>query len=94
MPSLRALPDRPFPLTDLRRFQADQIRDEGGILHLHGNVVIHMPGVRIGAGDAAFDSATATITTRGDAGIILLKALVTPSDNLGPEAVVSSGAQR
>jgi hypothetical protein len=94
MQSVRALPDRPFPLMDRRRFQADEIHDEGGIVNFHGNVVIHMPGVRIDTGDAVLDKATATITTHGEASVLPLKALIVPSDNRGPAVVVSSAAQR
>jgi hypothetical protein len=91
---VRAQPDLPFPVADARRFQAGEIRDEGGMMDLRGNVVMRMPGVRIYAQDAAFDKGTATITTHGDASITLLKALIVPSDNLGPEVIASSAVER
>lgn len=81
---VRAVPDLLVPITDSQRLQADEIREENGLVNLHGNVIIRMPGVRIVADAASFDKASATIMTHGEARAILVKALITPPDNLGP----------
>jgi hypothetical protein len=81
---VRAVPDLLVPITDSQRLQADEIGEENGLVNLHGNVIIRMPGVRIVADAASFDKASATIMTHGEARVILVKALITPPDNLGP----------
>jgi lipopolysaccharide export system protein LptA len=82
-------PEGLFPVADPRRFRADEIHEDGGIMNLHGNVVIGMPGVRITAEDAAFDKTTATITVHGDAGMVVLKANFKLTEDLGPMTVTS-----
>jgi hypothetical protein len=88
--NVRAQPDggfdpfeRPSP-TDLRRFRAAEVRRDGAITHLHGNVRMQLPGMDVSAEDANVDSSTTTITIHGDSRGVFLKASIEPDDRLGP----------
>jgi hypothetical protein len=72
------------PPTDPRRFRATEIRRDGVITHLHGNVSMQLPGVIVSAQDADLDNSTATVTIYGDSSFVFLKALIEPDDGLGP----------
>jgi len=85
-----AQPDGDFPPfvrhspTDSRRFRATELRQNGAVTHLHGDVRMQLPGVDVTAEDADVDSRSATIAIHGDSRFVFLKARIEPDDRLGP----------
>jgi hypothetical protein len=74
----------PHAHVDSRRFRAAEVRQNGAITHLYGNVLMRLPGVEVHAEDADVDSSAATIAIHGDSSFVFMKVLIQPDDQLGP----------
>lgn len=65
-----------------QRFSASEIRYEGDIAHLRGNVLMKIPGAIIHTDDADFDAYRYIITIHGDSRWNLLQVRSSPDFNL------------
>jgi hypothetical protein len=60
-------------VADVRRLGADEIRQDGDLTNLSGNVTLNLPGWQVLAKSAVFDRSKAMITVHGDATLVALK---------------------
>jgi hypothetical protein len=72
------------PITDPSRLSATEIRQDGDITRLRGNVVMHIPGVMIYAESVEFNTVTLTLAVHGDSRLMFTKPRIAPDDGLGP----------
>jgi hypothetical protein len=72
------------PITDPSRLSATEIRQDGDITRLRGNVVLHIPGMFIYAESADFNTVARTLAVHGDSRLMFTKPAVEPDDGLGP----------
>ena len=72
-------------VTDAGRFRADEIRQDGDLTNLSGNVTMNLPGWQVLAKSAVLDRSKAMITIHGDATLVALKPPIEGvQDTFGP----------
>ena len=79
-------------VADVRRLRADDIRQDGDLTNLGGNVKLNLPGWQVLAESAVFDRSKAMITVHGDATLVALKPLIEGiQDTFGPVFLTDKG---
>jgi hypothetical protein len=72
-------------VADGRRLRADEIRQDGDLTNLSGNVTLNLPGWQVLAKSAVLDRSKAMITVHGDATLVALKPPIEGiQDTFGP----------
>jgi hypothetical protein len=72
-------------VADVRRLRADEIRQDGDLTNLSGNVTLNLPGWQVLAKSAVLDRSKAMITVHGDAALVALKPPIEGiQDTFGP----------